>query len=299
MLLSLTSFTKHNTAIAFLSFTFRGVGSLIIDSLARLIHKRFSGILLISLLALALLTVFLPPPGMLLDNLVEGGPFVLELDVHFLPDLGEHVHQMLREVLHDMEAVNRNAGVGECRACDEPHRVGEVHADVNYRIAGILGQLPQPLQHRLGLDPADDGDDGPLSAAGVLVRHKGVQLAAVHAVVYRQVQPHVLSQQDPLPRMLLLLPCPVVAQEVPVYLPEIVARHAMAAGYVAAGDGTAVKLLLLKKQQTLGRCWCHWLSGGICTGRCSCHQGRCNGGDACGASAGGCAQGSPAHSCIQ
>ena len=95
---------------------------------------------------------------------------------------------MVREVLHDVEAVYRDAGIGEGRTGDELHGFGEVHADVDDLAAGILGELTEPLQHRLGLDPADDGGDGALPAVGILVGDKRVQHTAVHALVYRQVK---------------------------------------------------------------------------------------------------------------
>ena len=124
-------------------------------------------------------------------------------------------------------------------------RVGEVHADVNDRITSILREFPEPLQYRLGLHSSDDGYDCTPPTMGILVRHKRVQHTTVHAFVYRQVKSEVLGHQNPFLGMLLLVPGLVIAQTVPVYLAEIVARHTMTAAYAATGDGTVVKLLLL------------------------------------------------------
>ena len=68
---------------------------------------------------------------------------------------------------------------------------------------------------------------------GILVGHEGVEPAAVHALVYRQMPAHILSYQDPLLGMSLLLPMLIVTEMILVHLSQIVAVDT-----VTATDGT-------------------------------------------------------------
>ena len=68
---------------------------------------------------------------------------------------------------------------------------------------------------------------------GILVGYEGIEPAAVHRLVYRQMPAHILGCQNPLLGMSLLVPVLIAAEMILVHLTQIVAVDT-----VAATDGT-------------------------------------------------------------
>ena len=164
---------------------------------------------------------------------VIGCLLVFDSYKHLVAHVGKGLHEVPVQILEHMEAVERDPGIGECRLSYQLHAVGEVHAYVKHSPAFLLGNLQQPPEHRSGLYACNDGDDCAPSAMGILVGYEGIEPAAVHRLVYRQMPAHILGCQNPLLGMSLLVPVLIAAEMILVHLTQIVAVDT-----VAATDGT-------------------------------------------------------------
>jgi len=74
----------------------------------------------------------------------------------------------------------------------------------------------------------------------ILVGNEGVEPAAVHRLVYRQMPANVFGHEYPLLGMDLLIPVLVVAQVIFVHLAKIVTVNAVTATDGARGDRTVI-----------------------------------------------------------
>ena len=157
-----------------------------------------------------------------------------------------------------MEAVVGNAGLGEHGPGYEHHRRGQVQRDFPHLAAACAVKHLQHADDILAPGPLHHRHQRARPPMALLVGEERVQLTARQAgLVYAQVLAQVLGEKQVLLCMRQLVPPAVVTEVLLVLCRQLLAVHAVVAGYPPDALRRRLDPHLLKNQQTPAIVCCH------------------------------------------
>ncbi len=136
-----------------------------------------------------------------------------------------HFVKPLTSPLHYMEDIDGDDGVRKTFLDNASHRVGKIHGDF---FDGQPRFQRNPLQHIRDSGypcPLYGSYQGAFLPMSVLVDQEREQVVSVHALVYTEVRPHVMGQQDIGAGMVFLIPVIETAQMLLVVAPQRLAVY--------------------------------------------------------------------------